>query len=108
MARRVFSLSWRSPIVAALIAVEALVLLTFSTGFAPPAQAQFFDGGGFFPFMQNPWGRSRRSYRPSQGRTQDGDFSKAPAPKKVDTPPQATVLVFGDSLADWLAYGLEL
>ena len=100
--------------VAALIAAEALVLLTLSVGFAPPAQAQFFDGGGFFPF-QNPWGRQRRTHRPSQGyqfwggqeRRPEVDYSKAPTPKKAETPPQSTVLVLGDSFADWLAYGLE-
>ena len=31
-----------------------------------------------------------------------------PAPRKVETPPAETVLVIGDSLAEWLAYGLEL
>ncbi len=105
----------RLPLIAALIAAEAVVLLALSIGFAPPARAQFFDGG-FFPFMQNPWGRpSRRSNRPAQGyqgqerRSQsEGDYAKAPPPKKPETPPQMNVLVFGDSMADWLAYGLEL
>src|SRR5271166_3877989 len=111
MTKRVFS--FRSPILAALIVAEAIFLLTAPVGFAPPAQAQFFDGG-FFPFMQNPWGRSSRRSRPSQGygerRSQpDADYSKAPVPpKRPDTPPQTNVLVFGDSMADWLAYGLEL
>jgi hypothetical protein len=115
MTRRVFFL--RLPVLAALIAAEAAVLLALSIGFAPPARAQFFDGG-FFPFMQNPWGRpSRRSSRPSQGyqgqerrgSQSEGDYAKAPAPpKKPETPPQMNVLVLGDSMADWLAYGLEL
>jgi hypothetical protein len=112
MTRRVFS--WRLPVLAALIVAEAVFLLTLSVGFAPPARAQFFDGG-YFPFMQNPWGRSSRRYRPSQGyqggerRSQpEGDYAKAPPPKKAETPPQMNVLVFGDSLADWLAYGLEM
>jgi hypothetical protein len=35
------------------------------------------------------------------------DYSKAPAPRKVEVPPTATIVVMGDSLADWLAYGLE-
>jgi hypothetical protein len=33
--------------------------------------------------------------------------SKAPPPRKVETPHTSEVLVIGDSLADWLAYGLE-
>lgn len=35
------------------------------------------------------------------------DFSRAPPPRKSDTPPTATIMVLGDSLADWLAFGLE-
>lgn len=108
MTKRVFS--FRLPILVALIVAEAIFLLTSPIGFAPPAQAQFFDGG-FFPF--NSWGRSPRRSRPAQGygerRSQpDADYSKAPAPtKKPDAPAQMNVLVFGDSMADWLAYGLE-
>jgi hypothetical protein len=30
------------------------------------------------------------------------DYSKAPPPRKLETPPTSTVLVIGDSLADWL------
>jgi uncharacterized protein len=35
------------------------------------------------------------------------DFSKAPPPRKLETPPANTVVVIGDSMADWLAYGLD-
>jgi uncharacterized protein len=35
------------------------------------------------------------------------DFSKAPPPRKQDMPPTTRVVVMGDSMADWLAYGLE-
>src|SRR5438552_2415382 len=35
------------------------------------------------------------------------DYSRAPASKKPETPPTSMVLVIGDSLADWLAFGLE-
>jgi hypothetical protein len=30
-----------------------------------------------------------------------------PTPRKPETPPTSEVLVIGDSLADWLGYGLE-
>jgi hypothetical protein len=40
------------------------------------------------------------------------DYSKAPAPKKADPKAEAAVttpiMVFGDAMADWLGYGLEL
>ena len=35
------------------------------------------------------------------------DFSKAPPPRKQDAQATTRVLVMGDSMADWLAYGLE-
>ena len=35
------------------------------------------------------------------------DFSKAPPPEKRDTIPEHHILVLGDAMADWLAYGLE-
>jgi uncharacterized protein len=35
------------------------------------------------------------------------DSAKAPPPRKLETPPASTVIVIGDSLADWLAYGFD-
>ena len=35
------------------------------------------------------------------------DFSKAPPPGKRETVPERHILVLGDAMADWLAYGLE-
>ena len=35
------------------------------------------------------------------------DYSRAPAPKKPQTPPTTTIVVLGDSMADWLSHGLE-
>jgi len=35
------------------------------------------------------------------------DYSKAPPPRKLETPPSNTVVVVGDSFADWLAYGMD-
>jgi hypothetical protein len=35
------------------------------------------------------------------------DYSKAPPPRKLETPPSRTVAVIGDSMADWLSYGLD-
>ena len=81
--------------------------MTLPTG----AQAQFFGGGwgyqqpyraappsnGFsFPFF----GR-RRAYAPP------AESYRAPPPRKPETPPSSTVIVVGNSMADWLAYGLE-
>jgi len=35
------------------------------------------------------------------------DFSRAPPPEKRETAPKRQILVLGDGMADWLAYGLE-
>lgn len=79
-----------------------------------PAQAQFWGFGyepparrgppshGFFsfPFFE-------RGYRSPYGAPAPADSSRAPAPHKQEAQPTRTVLVIGDSMADWLAYGLE-
>ncbi len=46
-----------------------------------------------------------RSARP--GVSLAPDRSMAPAPKKADAVPQKPIMAFGDSMADWLAYGPE-
>jgi hypothetical protein len=86
-------------LIAAEIAAVAALLLV-----APaPARAQRFDD--FFPFFQQ---RGRRSWFATPEREAAApDFSKAPVPKKTDAVPQSLIMVLGDSMADWLAYGLE-
>lgn len=102
-----------------LIALGTALAILVSV--AAPASAQFFNfpgfggppqraapppprgggGGGWFggdffaPFQQQ---------QPQAARQ---DFSRAPAPAKRDTIPDKNVLVIGDAMADWLAYGLE-
>ncbi|MBB5050015.1 hypothetical protein HNR60_004801 [Rhodopseudomonas rhenobacensis] len=103
-----------------LLALATAGLLLF--GIAGPASAQFFNfgnfggppprpqapiprsGGGWFgnevfaPFQQQ---APRQAPRPRE------DFSRAPAPDRRETPAERNVLVLGDAMADWLAYGLE-
>jgi uncharacterized protein len=95
-------------------------------GIVGPTSAQFFGGfqqrpqpqrggggfgGGWFgndmfePYQQHaPQPRWDRRQTPPPVRE---DFSKAPPPEKHDTVPQRHILVLGDAMADWLAYGLE-
>ena len=54
-------------------------------------------GRDFFPFFGERYERSAPAV----------DNSKAPAPRKLETPPTSTVVVVGDSMADWLGYGLD-
>ena len=107
---------WRRFLIAAFLGIaEVAVVWTASIGLSSHAQAQFFDDR--FPM----WGGHRQRSSPQfqspfqpffQQETprQQADFSKAPPPKTPDTPstPLTSVVVMGDSMADWLAYGLEL
>jgi uncharacterized protein len=65
----------------------------------------WFGNGMFEPFQQQApqprWDR-RQTLPPVRQ-----DFSKAPPPEKRETVPQRHILVLGDAMADWLAYGLE-
>lgn len=84
-------------------------------GIVAPASAQFFDfgfgrpqrpapppqrGGGFFAPFNDSFGPAPQAPRPV-------DSSRAPAAAKRDAPADRNVLVLGDAMADWLAYGLE-
>ena len=72
---------------------------------ARPQQAQLRE---FFPFQW--WGGERGGQNTpffGQPARPPVDYSKAPPPHKQEAPLAATVLVIGDSLADWLGYGLE-
>ena len=84
-----------------------------------PAQAQFFDRGspfanrprpqrpGFFDGMLgNP---NRQTYEDDGGQAPI-DSSRAPSARKADpnaAAPTTSIIVMGDGMADWLAYGLE-
>jgi uncharacterized protein len=101
------------PLIALAVAVALLV------GLAGPASAQFFNFGGWSrPQPQQP--RSNRGggwfggdlFAPFQQPQQQApkrveNYSKAPPPEKRETVPERNVLVLGDAMADWLAYGLE-
>ena len=75
--------------------LAALAVAASST----PALAQFFPFWG--TQQQQPYFQDRPREAPA------ADYSKAPAAKKPEVPPTTTVVVMGDSMADWLAYGLE-
>ena len=103
------------PLTAVAVAIALLI------GIAGPASAQFFNFGGFGgPPQQQQQRQAPRNnggwfggdfftpfqqQAPQQAPRQD--FSRAPAPAKRDTVPERNVLVLGDAMADWLAYGLE-
>ncbi len=106
-----------------LIAITVAATILF--GIMGPASAQFFDfgfgrapprpqrdipqqrggfGGGFFAPFQQIFPNSPPPQQPQQRAV---DYSRAPPPEKRETPAERNVLVLGDAMADWLAYGLE-
>ncbi|AHY56827.1 SGNH/GDSL hydrolase family protein [Bradyrhizobium japonicum] len=101
-----------------LIALGTALAILVSV--AGPASAQFFNFPGFGgpPQRQAPpprngggggWfgGDFFAPFQQQQPQAPRQDFSRAPAPSKRDTTPDKNVLVIGDAMADWLAYGLE-
>ena len=95
------------------------------------AHAQFFGDqqdqykrsrpqlGGFFrnffePFSSHPreddnYGPPPRRQLQQQQHTQPTESSRAPSPRKAESQatPTTSIVVMGDDMADWLAYGLE-
>jgi hypothetical protein len=111
---RVFTES--GPLIALAVAVMLLA------GIARPASAQFFNFGFGGP-PRPPQGLPQRGGAPGGFDWPGGDlfapfqqqapkriredYSRAPPPEKRETVPERNVLVLGDGMADWLAYGLE-
>src|SRR5437868_4766411 len=112
---RVFTES--GPLVALAVALALLV------GIAAPASAQFFNFGNNFGGPQRPPPPRGGGYGGGGGwfggdffapfqqqapkKVIREDFSKAPPPEKRESAPKRNVLLLGDAMADWLAYGLE-
>ena len=105
-ARTGLALLGLAEVVAASIALLALVA---------PASAQIDDRFPFLedrrrryqqnqPYQQPQWGGPFGFEQPRQ---QPVDASRAPAPRRAEGTPTTKIMVFGNSMADWLAYGLE-
>src|SRR5664280_2247446 len=107
---------------AAILALaECASITAIEIALTTPAQAQFRDER--FPFLSRQ--RPQRSggffgiFGPSEPRVYEGepssqppDNSRAPSPRKPDSraepvTPTTSIVVLGDGMADWLAYGLE-
>lgn len=95
-----------------------VLLMGMVFGILAPASAQFFNFGfqqpprpqRQLPQQQQPGGFGGffapfETQQPKEVRPVD--YSRAPAAKKQEFPPERSVLVLGDAMADWLAYGLE-
>jgi uncharacterized protein len=101
----------------------AVVLVVMAGAVAcGPASAQYWGdsssggwgGWGWGGRSSGGWGDRyyRRSPHRDSGERRNRpapavDYSKAPPPRKLERPPGQTVVVVGDSMADWLGYGLD-
>ena len=112
----------------------SLLLLASSAEYGP-ALAQWSERGGLSDQRSGGWGWDNRSsgawgsdrypsdrayrrspygdfFSPFSGDRRNRptpavDYSKAPPPRKLEKPATSTVVVIGDSMADWLGYGLD-
>src|SRR5262249_6927334 len=111
----------------------AVALVVIACG-ATPGSAQWSDRGGLGDQGSGGWGwdnrpsggwgernPSDRAFRRSPNRDFFSpfsserhnrpapaiDYSKAPPPRKLEKPATSTVVVVGDSMADWLGHGLD-
>ncbi|HEX9323597.1 MAG TPA: GDSL-type esterase/lipase family protein [Xanthobacteraceae bacterium] len=97
---------------AAIARSLAGVLLLAGAGLWQPAQAQY-RGFGFPFFGNNPWFFGRPAPEPRAPRyrqpreREPANITAPPPPQKSEVTPAKTGIVIGDSMAEWLAYGLE-
>jgi hypothetical protein len=100
---------------ARLPALAGLAVIAASLAAVQPASAQGWGGdryygggyGGYRYYRPSP---QRDFFYPFSGFMRPppvADSTKAPATRKLETPPTTTVVVIGDSMADWLGYGLD-
>jgi hypothetical protein len=104
------------------VITQAAVLAVISTAMLAPAEAQFWPFGGSSP--QRPPQQRQQQYnpfggwfggggifdsRPQRPRAPAADYSQPPPPARrtAETPVTSPILVLGDGMAEWLAYGLE-
>ncbi len=95
---------------AALAVLPFVVAIPVYVQSTTPARGQFFFDDRY-PFLERRRGPyyDPREYQQRERPQPPADHSRAPAPapRKADQPPPKTIVVLGDSMADWLAYGLE-
>jgi uncharacterized protein len=101
---------------AVLAVVEVAVVAVCAVALMRPAEAQIDER---FPFLENrqrryqqqpqqqQWGPGWGGSQYGQERQAPAESTRAPAPRRPDVAPTVNVVVFGDSMSEWLAYGLE-
>jgi len=105
---------------ALLVLAEAALACVGTVAVMRPAIPQVLDER--FPFLEDRRRRYQQQDRYQQWNQQQwnqqqwgadpqsrqsAESSRAPAPRRPEGTPSTNVVVFGDSMAEWLAYGLE-
>ena len=104
---------------ALLVLAEAALACVGTIAVMRPAIPQVLDER--FPFLEDRRRRYQQQDRYQQWNQQQwnqqqwgadpqsrqSESSRAPAPRRPEGTPSTNVVVFGDSMAEWLAYGLE-
>jgi hypothetical protein len=104
-----------------LAMAECAAVVALDVALTDTAQAQFFGddrysrqrpqrSGGFFDNLFGPSNRRAIEGEPALQSQGPADNSRAPSPRKADAkaePITTSIVVMGDGMADWLAYGLE-
>jgi len=99
----------------ALVTIPVAIAAAAVLALAEPAAAQYYGdryygGGGYGGYRYYRQSPQRDFFFPFSGFNRPApvvDSTKAPASRKLEAPPTTTVVVVGDSLADWLGYGLD-
>src|SRR5437764_631240 len=104
----------RRGLFALFLLAEVLAAAIGFLGATQPISAQVLDDR--FPFLEDrrrryqqqqqyqQWNTQQWNQQGQQGeQRQQGEPSRAPAARKPETPPSVNVMVFGDSMAEWLA-----
>jgi len=106
------------------VAAAGLAMALLLPPLLSPAHAQFWSPFGGparrppAPIQQAPQYQQQQNYNPFGGffgpqeiprPVAPADNSHAPSaqPRRADVPPTTSIVVMGDAMADWLAYGLE-
>src|SRR5690349_8455897 len=99
---------------ARLPALAGIAVIAAGLAAVQPASAQWggdrYYGGGYGGYRYNRPSPPSDYFYPFSGFMRPppvADSTKAPATRKLEAPPTTTVVVIGDSMADWLGYGLD-
>lgn len=98
--------------VAEFACVAAIQIVVSDPAQAQSRQRRNSGGGGFFQQLFGISPSQRYDDRERSREPAPTDYSRAPAPRKPDpkaepVTPTTSIMVMGDGMADWLAYGLE-